>query len=511
MRRFVIALWLAFILQGSFYAIVAPMWEGFDEPGHLAYILFIDDHGRPPGFDEPSFARFFVEANRHLPSGVGRGAPTFAQWRAMAQAERNRNRAIADQLARDPNRYRDYISGNYERQQGPVFYFLAAIPGFLLRHLTLPKLVVAMRLFCVLLASIAVPISASALLMIGGDVALAIGLPLMALAPNTMFAFDRISNESLVLPLMAAITYALIAVAKSGSLRHCWLLGVLTSIGIWTRFTVVSVLAGIVVSLLIGRTRSWRGWLAALGVPLVALAALLAWNQAESGHMSGVIERTTVSATTLDDVKHAAQRLRGLPVIRELVKNHLWSGGWSFLKPPDAVYGVTLIAIAACIAIALIRKQEPMSRAVWPLVIVILAYLMAMAFHMLNGAVAALKDPNFPTIGAEGWYLDELRTIEAALIAVIVGAAVREHGARAVAQIAIVLLLIANVAGMLLLLLPHWGGYPGQAIGFDVYRSAIEAAPIRRSPALPLVIALGWLISLLGALKFADEPRAIRV
>src|SRR5579884_924920 len=143
-RGFVVALWLAFVLQGTFYALLAPMWEGFDEPGHLAYILFIDDHGRPPGFNEPSFPKFFVDANALLPSVVGHGAPTFVQWRAMTAPQRDASRARADQLAKNRDRYRVYVSSNYERQQGPLFYYIAAIPAFFLRHLTLPKLLVAM-------------------------------------------------------------------------------------------------------------------------------------------------------------------------------------------------------------------------------------------------------------------------------------------------------------------------------------------------------------------------------
>lgn len=224
---FITALWIAFLCVGIFHALVAPMWDGFDEPGHLAYILFIADHGRPPGFSELSFPKFFVDANRYLPSAVGHGAPTFVEWRAMSSDQRDRSRAIADQLAQNPNRYRTYISSNYERQQGPVFYFLAAVPGHFLRDLPLPKLLVSMRLFCVFLASIAVPISAAVLLRIGDDAALAIGLPVVALAPNTLFAFDRVSNESLVFPLMAGITFALVSVARKGSFRDCWLLGLL--------------------------------------------------------------------------------------------------------------------------------------------------------------------------------------------------------------------------------------------------------------------------------------------
>jgi hypothetical protein len=78
-------------LRSSAWARFTPLWlrcGGFDEPGHLAYILFIDDHGRVPGFTEPSFPRFFLTVNRNLPSTVGVGAPSFAQWHAMSQQDR---------------------------------------------------------------------------------------------------------------------------------------------------------------------------------------------------------------------------------------------------------------------------------------------------------------------------------------------------------------------------------------------------------------------------------------
>src|SRR5260370_22100906 len=174
--------------------------------------------------------------------------------------------------------------------------------------------------------------------------------------------------------------------------------------------------------------------------------------------MSGVIERTSVSVTAIDDIEKALARLRGLPVTRELVKNHLWSGGWAFLKPPDAVYGVAVIGIVVLIVIALVRRKKPIPRTVWPLLAVIGAYLIAMAGHMVNGAIAAIKDPKFPTIGAEGWYLDEMRTMEACLVAVVIAAAVSERGAPRAAQILLVVLLIANFPGTAVLVLPHSPG-----------------------------------------------------
>lgn len=503
---FVLSLWLAFIFQGAFHAIVAPMWDGFDEPGHLAYVLFIDDHGRPPGFAEPSFPRFFVDVNSYLPSTVGHGAPSFAAWRNMSPGERQRNRAVADQLARDPNRYRLYISGNYERQQGPVFYYLAAIPAYFLRWLSLPKVVVAMRLFCVLLASLAVPLSALALRLLDGQAAVLVGLPIVALAPNTLFAFDRISNEALVFPLMAAIAYALIAVTKRGSRRDCWQLGAFAAVGVWSRFTIVAVLPAVALALISGRVRRGR-WLTALGLPMGALAVLLAWNHAQSGHMSGVIERTAVGVITVNDLERAWARLKALPVVSELVKNHLWCGGWGFVKPSGGVYVMVLTVIGMAAGTAWLRRRRPLPSASWPLVLVIAAYLMAMTAHIVNGAIAAVKDPAFPTIGAEGWYLDETRPMEAALLALVACAALASGGVRLTSIASTTLLAGAGAAGTILLLLPHWGGVDGQRLGMDAFRAAVEAAPIRRFVSLPLAIVACWLTALIFAITEAWRRR----
>jgi hypothetical protein len=88
LRWYVAALWLAFVLRGMTHAFVAPMWDGFDEPFHHAYIAFVAEHGRPPGFKEPSFPQLLLDANKLLPSMVGHGAPTFREWAAKSEAER---------------------------------------------------------------------------------------------------------------------------------------------------------------------------------------------------------------------------------------------------------------------------------------------------------------------------------------------------------------------------------------------------------------------------------------
>jgi hypothetical protein len=38
LHRIVVLIWVAFFLRGAFYASILPVWEGFDEYAHFAFI-----------------------------------------------------------------------------------------------------------------------------------------------------------------------------------------------------------------------------------------------------------------------------------------------------------------------------------------------------------------------------------------------------------------------------------------------------------------------------------------
>ncbi len=499
---FVLALWAAFVCRGALHAVLAPMWDGYDEPGHLAYILFIDDHGRPPGYAEPSFPKFFIDANRYLPSVVHAGAPTFEEWRRMPPADRERSRATAAQLARNPSRYLIYASGNYERQQGPLFYYVAAIPGLFLRRLTLAQLLLTMRLFCVALASLSIPIGALFFRLVGGDRALAIGLPLFALAPNTLFAFDRVTNEVLAFPLMTAIAIELVIVTTRPRDRDFVILGLLTTAGLWTRITFLTVLPAIAVAVTLSKRRRRVPIALAVGLPLLATALLFAWNKSGTGHVTGFIEQSGMSALNVADVRNAVQYLRGIPLVPDFVRNHLWSGGWGFVKPSDRIYAIVvilLIAGATLAATSIVRRgwRAPSLRRTYALMVVVIAFAVAIFFHLISAAIGALRLPGSVTVGAAGWYFDEIRAMELGIIVLFLCAATRTREARRLGQLMIVVCATADLTGTIKLLLPRWGGYSGHPISVSVYRQALQAAPVVLPIVAPLAVAGLWITALL--------------
>src|ERR1051326_5094905 len=46
--RLLFLVWIAFVVRGLFYCVQQPMWEGYDEWAHFAYIQHLAEYGRLP-------------------------------------------------------------------------------------------------------------------------------------------------------------------------------------------------------------------------------------------------------------------------------------------------------------------------------------------------------------------------------------------------------------------------------------------------------------------------------
>lgn len=492
LRLFVFAIWFAFVCRGAVHALMAPMWDGFDEPFHLALVDFIADHGRPPGFKELSFPHYIVDANRQLPSAVGFGAPTFAQWRALSETDRAEHRAVIDRQTRTlpASERQRYMGANYERQQGPVFYYLAAPVSLVTRQLPLPERVVLMRLFCVLLASLAVPLTAQLLREIGGARMLIIGLPFAALLPNTAFFVHRITNDVVTWTLMPL---ALLLVLRMRRRRASGVAaGTAIAAGIWTKLTFVPAIAAplaVAAEAWLRKRADLRRAVIAVAIPLVATAILFSWNYAASGTLTGLAE-TTATRYRLNDLVDGVATVFTLDWWQRLLEMHAWSGGWGFVKPSRSSYNAvlgTLLIVSLCGIVAALRDRGRRRelRRMLPLIAVAVAFVAAMIQHGVGGAIAAARVPGFPQIGAEGWYVDLLRPIEAALFAIVFSSLLKHHAVRA-ASLLPPLLLALDLALTSSLM---WRAWSGGAAGDSLYERFIranDAAPLVH----PLIAAL---------------------
>ena len=52
-NKLLIVLWLCFVVRGCFYCALLPLWEGYDEPSHFAFIQYVIGHRALPVVTTP--------------------------------------------------------------------------------------------------------------------------------------------------------------------------------------------------------------------------------------------------------------------------------------------------------------------------------------------------------------------------------------------------------------------------------------------------------------------------
>ncbi len=508
-RAAVLAVWIAFLARGSLHVLMEPMWEGFDEPYHLAYVVFVAQNGRPPGYTEPSFPADFGEALEDLPSHLGR-APDFRRWRQLPPQDRTLRRQHAGGIrpgARPPR----YLFRNYERQQPPLFYFVAAPAARALAASGLPGLLVGLRLFCVLLASLMIPFTARLARLLLPQRGLFFALPIAALLPNTLFFVDRVTNDALAWPIFAAICGGLVFSARRpGSARRWLMLGLLIAAGVWTKMTLLPALAAAGGVVLLARRRcdgrGPAGPLAAVVLPALLIAPLLAWNTRECGNPFGLTYASQAHPPGLAAVVAQVPRLGLKSLAASWTINHLWSGGWEFLRPPGAVsYAAAAAVLAAALSVLAWahRQRRPLpGRSRWmPLGIAVASFVAAMLFHGLSAQAAGR------TAGGEGWYFDLLRPIEACAAAALLCVAVSPRRTRLAAGVCVAVLVAADSLGTYALLVTHWAGAVTPGWTPSAIRQTLalarDAAPVLFPPAVAVLLAAVFLFACARLVRLA--------
>jgi hypothetical protein len=183
-----------------------PPYAGLDEVYHVARLVFVLQEGRDPDIREDSIAPYLLASTLNAPGAI----PTFgliaARWPELL-----RERGGRVLLDREPGR-EPYSGANYEAQQAPLYYRIAAPLAHLLPHRTQLRELQLWRLLSVFFALLTV--LATALL---GEhfhgqrgVLAAVLLPLL---PTWLTLVVRAGNDSLACALLA---FALLVTIRGG-------------------------------------------------------------------------------------------------------------------------------------------------------------------------------------------------------------------------------------------------------------------------------------------------------
>ena len=422
------AIWVIFLCKGIFYSLLFPIWEGFDEYAHFAFIqyLAIHHHLSVPDtrvsheIDRSLELVPLPRALSHLPSPH---VTHDTYWHLSSEERSSRQRDLLE----IPKAWQAVHGDSYlyEGQQGPLYYWLMSPIYSVIQKMSLPSRVFIFRLLNVLLASSVLPIAFLAAKRVFSDDQMAIGVcALITAMPELYIDVSRVGNQVLAMVFFGLFTLQCLSVVGGGA-RCLILAGAVLGLLLLTKaYGLAGIPALVVVAIHFVRNSSLnklRSVLASLAS--LAVGALIAgWWFLRNFKLAGAIiwvggtPSGGISVETFTSIKNVSW----VSAFHSLFGSHIWIGNWSFLGVRSWMYEVfqyVTVLIAAGILLLIIRgfgSNSPDSlliRRSYLLVLLMIygGFLGSIAYHVLVNFISSKIS------ASSGWYLYAVVVPEAIL------------------------------------------------------------------------------------------------
>ncbi len=469
-------IWALFLLRGGFYATMLPLWEGWDEYAHFAWLQHWNDHGALPRASD-HVSREIDESMRLTPlprelRWIGAPYLIHDDWWALSAPERDERRrqltalspALAHQPAGDTNG-RPLVF--YEAQQPPLYYWLAAPLVRLADSAPLADRVLLIRLFGVFLASLAIPFTylAARAVFPGGSAASATWCPaLLAVAPGLAIDSARVANDTLSIALAAAFLWLL-----TRPKLHWLPTGLIIGAAILTKASMLALAPALVIVWF----RSPRPLVKALALGFVIGGWWYLRNLSLGLPLTGWQESVPLAVLAASAIR-LIRTGRWLGGAQTIAKSFTWFGAWSFMTLRVWMY-LLLEVTAVGGMLAAVRARGTRLRAP---VAVTASFLAAIAIG------SAAYDAVHGIPGIPGWYLWPAAGAMAILITAGLGR---------LSILFAALLAVADLFGAGARMMPYYAGLAAWNHG-SIGDFAEAAARLH----VPLLLAAGWVLSTLA-------------
>ena len=430
-------LWLAFVVRGFWYYALLPPWEGYDEPYHFAALQNVASGRGMPRTDTP--VSLEVQNSLHLLplpwmlqfQAVPHPLLTYDDFWRLPPAERKQRvdavRALPTEQAAQPA---NEPILNYESQQAPLYYWLAAIPLGWMSGMPLLSQVYLLRMLNVLVASVVVPASWwMARRVLRSDLEAIGTTAIVVLMPELMINIARVGNQSLALAFYSLLLVAALQVAQHPMSWRWWIAlscalgaGLLTMASFMTAIPAVMMLAAISCWATCGagmRTSKIRAIAgrcsAALGVAAVIAGPWYIHVHSTTGAWSGLGLDVASRHISMLQKLQAIPRVNWKSGALSILISHIWFGGWSFLRVPRALYVAGMLVIVAALAGVVIRLYRQRgaaneNRDALVMAAFYLCFSAGLAYHVL---ITFLHEG---VSASNGWYLYAVVAAEAILL-----------------------------------------------------------------------------------------------
>jgi len=403
----------AFLFRGVFLAVGLPGGDPLDETFHFAYACFLAQTGRVPGAGEPSIPAEFLRALASLPASFPGSQISWKTYSLLPGEQRQRLRREAYEYRLTERRF--FLDPNYETQQPPLFYGMAAQLLRLLPHARFSTRLLAVRLLSVFLASAAVPLTYLFLRRLLPKRSALSATAAYVAFPGIGSFVGRFTNDALALPIAAALLFLFVEAARGRfSLSKAAALAALLAAGCWTKAYFLLLLpVAPLAALMTGRGRRSGAWRRALLACALAFLVFVPWmihQRSQTGDWLGLFaskQATALRVGMLDRVK----TLPGLVTPRFAVvfgRTFLWPGTRSAMGAPAAV-----AVLLTCTLVYLLAKPNLLGggrsrrrQEAWRATgVAVAVFLVGQLSYASTYAAVGMMRGRLPSAGPDGWYL----------------------------------------------------------------------------------------------------------
>jgi len=510
------------LANGLLYALLLPLWEGFDEPFHYGYVQELSTCNRLPILGKSKLSQEVWQSLLLVPVShvVQANIPAVTSFETYFELTPSARHSLRGRLSQIPSAARNAGAeiANYEAHHPPLAYALLAIPNSMLATCSLLTRITVLRIVCVTFSVAflaAAVVRLCSLLQLQGPLS---SVVLFLVFSSQMFyaATAHVCNDWLAVPLAAwLIVTGICFHARPGLPTICWFALVL-SLGLLTKAYFLAFLPLFLGLTIIGMLSRGLTWKPATFGGLILLLIAGPWylrNLLIYGSLSGTPE--DIAGIRIISVLNAAPHLPWMRSIGYMARASLWTGNNQF----DTFSRLTLNAMLLLLFLGAVayfwhlNKRRPTSAD-----IVSLSAILLFVAAVMYSTVVSFVYTGAASAGASPWYMQVL--LGPVLALVVCGMSRDRVLPRALTCLQVFLWSYVLVATYLIKLIPHYGGYRGGAHLSDIVGwywnqgdshfdslSTVTLAPPLVLYALTLVVTFGWVALSVALCREVAFPR----
>jgi hypothetical protein len=391
------------IVNACLYSALLPLWEGFDEPFHYAYVESLRESHRLPALGRSFltgdvFRSFeFAPMSYLIHEATGQGI-TYEAWSTLPQDEKEARRAQLDALRPQPEGDRP----NYEAQHPPLAHLILAVLDQPMSTLPLTTRVLVLRTFGAIAAVLLLWLGATSLSRTLAVPETFTGAALFTLFSSQMLfaTIAHVANDWLAVGISAMFLASLAAFVtqptrRSATLTALWLAAGLVTKAYFLAFALTSLI--VVLVLLCRKLVSVRTLLPGALIVFVIATPWYVRNQILYGNFIGT--REAYDGVGVRQTLAAIPHINWPASIAFIARGSLWTGNNSFTTFSRLTLNIVLLLLLAALAAWALRRRD-IRRAELAVFGTIVVFALAVAYH----TAAEFAHTHGATPGASPWY-----------------------------------------------------------------------------------------------------------